>query len=150
MPKISYVVKIISIEVLASAVSGLLACVASFHYQLHLKLNFDSLVNALVSLNSGIIIAIFLALFHSSNANIENFRKFTKAAKQLYMIFLINCIIACVATLFVANTNSGFVIKALRDQQSLNIIFTIVSIAVSLVNVNLVYKLISIQFRDRS
>ena len=71
LKRVRYPVKLISLELVVSVAAALLV-----HWlvpSVGSKLNYELFGQTIVTLNSGIIIAIFLALFHSSNEGIDNF-----------------------------------------------------------------------------
>jgi len=136
-----YVVKLLIIELLLAATFGsLLLWLLNQHLQ---HLNYELLLNSLVSLNAGIIIAMFVALFHSENKNIENFRKFQRAAKQVYLIFLLNSAITCFSAIFITNITT----ETIQNQLSFNVYATLVALMATAKNVHLVYNLLQINFR---
>ena len=140
---LSYVVKLVVSEVFVAAA---IATVLTFTmWKVLVNLNYEALLTSLVSLNAGIIIAMFVALFHSENKNIGNFKKFHRAAKQVYLIFLVNSAIACLMTLFISNAGADQ--QALQYQTTFNITAGLIAVVVTLKNVNFVYKLLQINFR---
>lgn len=140
-----YVVKLFVKELVVGLILGGL-----FAYFLRTQLefvNFELYIQALVALNSGIIIAMFVALFHSTNENIANFKKFSTAAKQVYLIFLINSIVVCFISLFMNNIDNDTPHSVVSISMTSNLLAGFIAGAASGVNVYLVYKLLQINFR---
>lgn len=146
--KLAYLPRTIIKQFVIALVAACLACYLTSRYDLSIKLNFESMIEAFVNLNAGIIIAIFLALFSSSNSNITNFKKFVRAARQVYALFLINSAIVCSTSLFIVNVDSGQIVRMFLDQQSMNIIFSTIAIVFSFSNLRLVYSILKIAFRQ--
>ena len=144
---VNYVLKVIVLEIFISVAVSLVLRWLVNHYNLELKLNFEALLNAFVNLNAGIIIAIFLSIFNSTNKNIEQFREFKNASKQAYILLLYNSAVACVVSLFVTNTNTDNSVILYSHQQSMNILFATISATVTIFNLYLVYKTLTIVFR---
>jgi hypothetical protein len=136
-----YVLKVIVWEI---AITAVFAVIISFLFTNYVwRLNFEQFLQALVNLNAGVIIAIFLAVFNSSNKNIENFRKFTAASRQLYIIILINCALVCVSTIFVNNLDKFEPSLQLTANITVGFLATIASTK----NLQLVYKILAVYFR---
>ncbi len=109
--------------------------------------NYESLVSSMVALNSGIIIALFVALFQGGEENIQNFKKFKTASKQLYLIFLVNSVIVCFVSLFVSNAVDSYSFKPWDWTVFATILGAITATIPSIVNVRFVYKLLRINYR---
>lgn len=109
--------------------------------------NYEALVGSMVALNSGIIIALFVALFQGDEENIQNFKKFKTASKQLYLIFLINSLLVCFSSLLVSNTPDSYVFQNYDWALLVTIIGATIAAVPSLVNVRFVYKLLRINYR---
>lgn len=146
--RMRYVPKVIMTEFLISSAAGFVLCIIVYRFKLNPKLNYEAFINAMVNLNAGIIIAVFLALFNNSNKSVQSFMVFVRATKQVYALFLINCAIACSISLIVMKTGDGRIIHLLRDQSSINLLGTATSVVFTLANLNLVSKVLSIVFRD--
>jgi Na+/H+-dicarboxylate symporter len=141
---IKYVIGLILKELLVAAVLGIILSIFAREYLT--GINYEGLLQALVALNSGIIIAMFVALFHSPNKNIESFKKFTRAAKQVYLIFLVNSAIACISVMLINNIDS-IQSAELPNQIVFNIFAALAAAVATAKNVHLVYRLLQINFR---
>jgi hypothetical protein len=109
-------------------------------------LNVSAYVQGLISFNSGIIIALFVALFHSSDSSIVAFKKFKLAASQVYTILIVNSILVCLCALFIPSAEATTeVVKG----NTLQLIGTTLATIGSAVNVYIIYKLLSVYFRDK-
>lgn len=146
--KVPYLPKIFISEILGSIVIAATFIYIAGHKNLILNLNFEALADSLVSTNAGIIIAIFLGVFYSSNSNMEQFRSFTKATKQAFIILIVNSITIALTSLFITNTSDGKMINAFHDQQSLNIISVIICLTAFIMNTTLIYRVLKIHFGD--
>lgn len=136
-----YEVRLIFGELLAVA---LLTLVASFWYlNLFKDLNTEAFVQGLIAFNSGIIIALFVALFHSSDANIMAFKKFKLAASQIYKVLIVNSILVCLCALFTPSSDGPVVASMLPQLAG-----TLLAGICSAVNVYIIYRLLSVYFRD--
>lgn len=109
--------------------------------------NFEALVGSMVALNSGIIIALFVALFQGDEENIQNFKKFKTASKQLYLIFLINSVLVCFVSLLVTNPSEDYLFHTNDTGLLTTLIGASIATIPSLVNVRFVYKLLRINYR---
>lgn len=109
--------------------------------------NYEGLVSSMVALNSGIIIALFVALFQGGEENIQNFKKFKTASKQLYLIFLVNSVIVCFVSLFVSNMVDSYIFQQWDWALFVTILGAITATIPSVVNVQFVYKLLRINYR---
>lgn len=139
--RLRYEYKVFGLEFLLISVLTVIVFLGNPNSSLNDYINVPGLATSLVALNSGITIAIFLALFHSDNKNVENFRKFKTAAKQAYKIFLINAVLVCLSTVLIQ--------EELSSQLSVNLGLTGLSIALTgtLVNIWHIFDLVSIMFR---
>lgn len=110
-----------------------------------LKLNYELLSQSLFAFNSGIIVAMFIALFHGNNKNIDNFKKYKKAARQIYIILLVNGIMVCLSAVFIRNFTAGADLPSY--QPFLNVLVTAIALSASAVNTRLIIRLLQISFR---
>ena len=139
--RLRYEYKVFGLEFLLISVLTVVVFLVNPNSSLNDYINVPGLATSLVALNSGITIAIFLALFHSDNKNVENFRKFKTAAKQAYKIFLINAVLVCLSTVLIQ--------EELSSQLSINLGLTglVIALTGTLVNIWHIFDLVTIMFR---
>lgn len=139
--KLRYEYKVFGLEVLLIAVLSVIIFLVSPSQSLNDYVNIPGLATSLVALNSGITIAIFLALFHSDDKNVENFRKFKTASKQAYKIFLVNAVLVCLSTAVIQ--------EELNSQIALNLGLAGLTVAIigTFVNIWHIFDLVGIMFR---
>jgi len=130
--------------ILAGIATIILSLIAS---NLLKALNYELVMQSYVALNSGIVIAIFIALFHGTNKNIEIFKQFRNASRQVYVIFLINSVIVCFVSVLVHNISLKPEIVVLDNQIGFNIFALSIASIVTLKNIYLIYRLLQINFR---
>lgn|GEM_PF-3084577 len=113
------------------------------------SLNYESLIDSMIALNSGIIIALFVALFQGDEKNMQNFKKFKRASKQLYLVFLVNSLITCLASLVVNNVIESYIFKPGDWTLFVTIFGAAIATVLCIVNLWLVYKLLNINYRTK-
>lgn len=139
-----YVLKFQSVQLVVSLLSlALLVYVGGSFLE---RLNYAGFVQSFVALNSGVIIAVFIAIFNSDNKNMELFRTFTKASKQTYVILLLNTALICVASLFINNI-SGDSSLVLPYQLELNVILSFYTFVLTMGSLYITLILLRIYFR---
>lgn len=143
--RIRYEVRLVFWEVL---IASLIGTFLAFTVQNSLMgLNFDAVMQSLVALNSGIIIALFVALFHGTNRNVEIFKQFRNATRQVYLVFLMNSVLVCLMSVFVHNISLKPEIAVLPNQMTFNLIASSIAIVVTAKNIHLIYRLLQINLR---
>ena len=131
-------------EILVAVISALLLNWLAPSLLSHL--NVSAYVQGLIAFNSGIIIALFVALFHSSDSSIVAFKKFKLAASQVYTILIVNSILVCFCALFIPSAEST---TEIVKTNLLQVTGTTLATIGSAVNVYIIYKLLSVYFRDK-
>lgn len=139
-----YVIKFQSVQLVASLLSIFLVAYADVSFLG--RLNYSGFVQSFVALNSGVIIAVFIAIFNSDNKNMELFRAFTKASKQAYIILLLNTAMICVTSLFINNLNTDSSL-VLPHQLTLNVILSFYTFIITLGSLYITLILLRIYFR---
>jgi hypothetical protein len=132
----------------STILSGILLIVAfKFNSNIFLTLNYDALMQSLIALNSGILVAIFVALFYSNEENMTILKKFKNASRQTVTILLVNSFSVGVATLFTMNipdlTEGSDTDRLLWS----NLMAISISLVVTVVNASEVYQLVKLSLR---
>lgn len=139
-----YITKFQIVQLTVSLLSlALLAYISSGFLE---RLNYAGFVQSFVALNSGVIIAVFIAIFNSDNKNMELFRTFTKASKQTYVILLLNTALICVSSLFINNIG-GDGSLVLPHQLTLNVMLSFYTFVLTMGSLYITLILLRIYFR---
>lgn len=79
----------------------------------------------------------------------QNFKKFKRASKQLYLVFLVNSLITCLASLVVNNVIESYIFKPGDWTLFVTILGAAIATVLCIVNLWLVYKLLNINYRTK-
>jgi hypothetical protein len=139
-----YVLKFQSVQLVVSLLSLILLTYIDTSFLE--RLNYTGFVQSFVALNSGVIIAVFIAIFNSDNKNMELFRTFTKASKQTYVILLLNTALICVASLFINNIGIEGSL-GLPHQLTLNVMLSFYTFVLTMGSLYITLILLRIYFR---
>lgn len=110
-------------------------------------LNYDALLQSLVALNSGILIAIFVALFFGNEESMTILKKFRPASRQTVIVLLINSFLVGAATLFAMNFPDQPSPSQITYLTWTNIISCTVAIVATVANAYEVFQLVKLSLR---